>query len=374
VDKDKNYYFMEMNTRLQVEHPVTEEVSGIDLVRWQILVAEGNPLPERAVFSDGHAIEVRVYAEDPTNGFLPTTGKILRWREANHQTGIRIDTGVRTGDEVSVHYDPMLAKVIAWGDTRGEALRRLDLVLSQLQLLGVRSNIAFLRRVLTHPDHIAGKISTAFIEEHPELLTSETVSPTALIAAAIAKSAATTTHNFWRNNPNRPIRQRFKTGDSTIDVLLTPSANGNYTAQIAETNFQVQVFSHTDEEISLSVDGYRSHVAIAEGADNAWWLHAGGTTYNLTWLTPLPPPGDREASEGALHAPMPGKVTSVLVEVGQQVEKGQTLMTLEAMKMEHRIQAPHAGIVAAIRFTTGQTAPADAVLLELTTDSAVSNE
>jgi acetyl/propionyl-CoA carboxylase alpha subunit len=371
IDADKNFYFMEMNTRLQVEHPVTEEVTGIDLVRWQILVAEGNELPELEVFSDGHAIEVRVYAEDPTNNFLPAIGKILCWHEPQQHTGIRIDVGVRTGDEVSVYYDPMLAKVIAWADNRADAIRRLDLALAHLQLLGLKNNIAYLRRVLTHPDHISGKISTAFIEQHPELLNEARVlAPVIAIASGIAKlTASSQNKSFWRNNPNRAIKQAFKCGDEKIEVLLTPGVNGKYIAQIGANSYQVQVFEQTAQEISLSVDGHRQRVAYAEGADHLWWLHVGGATHVVQWLTPLPVPGSRADAAGALHAPMPGKVTAVLVEVGQRVKKGQTLLTLEAMKMEHRIQAPSDGKVAVIRYAVGQSVPLDAVLLELASET-----
>src|SRR5262249_16241266 len=178
VDKDKKFYFMEMNTRLQVEHPITEETTGFDLVRWQIMVAEGFPLPDMDVYPAGHAIEVRIYAEDPANEFLPATGQILRWREPSE---VRVDSGVRTGDEISTFYDPMLAKVIAYGEHRDGAIRRLDHALSQLQLLGLKNNIAFLRRVLTHPEHMAGNISTNYIAEHPELLQDEPVVPAAAL-------------------------------------------------------------------------------------------------------------------------------------------------------------------------------------------------
>ncbi|MBZ0283063.1 MAG: ATP-grasp domain-containing protein, partial [Anaerolineae bacterium] len=185
VDDALNFYFMEMNTRLQVEHPITEETTGFDLVRWQIMVAEGFPLPDMDVYPAGHAIEVRIYAEDPANDFLPATGKILRWREPDE---VRVDSGIQDGDAVSIYYDPMVAKIIAYGEHRDGAIRRLDHALSQLQLLGLRNNIAFLRRVLTHPDHVAGNITTGFIAQHPELLTDEITLPdVVLVAAGIAK-------------------------------------------------------------------------------------------------------------------------------------------------------------------------------------------
>jgi acetyl/propionyl-CoA carboxylase alpha subunit len=314
------------------------------------------------------------------------TGKVLRWHEPQQHTGIRIDSGVRSGDEVSVYYDPMLAKVIAWGETRSAAIRRLDLALAQLQLLGLRHNVPYLRRVLMHPDHLAGNISTAFIEQHADLLTEGDVPAAAVIAAALGRLTTEAqrtqrdrtrglnplsngTGGMWRNNPNRPIRQRFKRGAQIMEVLLTPKGKDSFAVQLGDNIYQVQVFEQRDGEISLSVDGHRQRIAYAQGEGDTWWLHVGGASYDLQWLTPLPLPTDRADAEGALHAPMPGKVTAVLVEVGQQVSKGQTLLTLEAMKMEHRIQAPHDGKVAAIRFGVGQSVPLDAVLLELATET-----
>ncbi|HEY7356683.1 MAG TPA: acetyl-CoA carboxylase biotin carboxylase subunit, partial [Ktedonobacterales bacterium] len=167
LDEAGNFYFLEVNTRLQVEHPVTEYVTGLDLVRWQIQVAEGRPLPlsQDVLRFSGHAIECRVYAEDPDNGFLPATGDILLWR-APEGDGVRVDAGVQSGGAVSIYYDPMIAKVITYGADRAEALRRMDHALSRTTLMGVRNNIAFLRRVLFHPEHVAGRLSTSFIEQH----------------------------------------------------------------------------------------------------------------------------------------------------------------------------------------------------------------
>ncbi len=372
VDDAKSFYFMEMNTRLQVEHPVTEETTGVDLVRWQIMVAEGHALPDMDVYPAGHAIEVRIYAEDPANEFLPVTGDILRWREPSE---VRVDSGVRSGDLVGVYYDPMLAKIIAYGDHRGGAIRRLDHALSQLQLLGLCSNIAFLRRVVMHPDHLAGRITTNFIAKHPELLVDNAVAPPGvLIAAALAKTLETsdagTQHpeslrTHWRNNPYRSIRHCFLHNSSEHEVLLTPDKSQIYTAQLGENRYQVQLESHTRGDMVISIDGHRQHITAIADADDRWWLHTLDGMYMLRWLSPLPEPQHSIVAEGSLRAPMPGQVVAVLVAVGQQVKRGETLLILEAMKMEHRIRAPYDGQVASIQYQVGQSVQADAVVLEL---------
>ena len=367
LDRAGSFYFMEMNTRLQVEHPVTEAVTGLDLVRWQILVAEGHPLPLLDVAARGHAIEARVYAEDPASGFLPVTGTILRWAPP---PGVRVDAGVRSGDAVTIHYDPLLAKVVAYGDHREGAIRRLDRALAELQLLGLRSNIGFLRRVLNHPDHIAANISTTFVDDTPGLLAGDPPPPpVALIAAALAIESG---QGRWRNNPNHPLRQQFTAGDTEHTVLLTPAGADTYQAQVGAAGYTVQVWARQGGDITLSVNGHRRRVSAAAGEDGLWWVHTGEETYSLRWRAPLPQPGARTRQAGSLRAPMPGQVVAVLVEPGQQVNAGDTLLILEAMKMEHRIQAPHPGVVEAVHYQPGQTVQGNAVLLNIKPQSAQS--
>lgn len=386
VDSEKNFYFMEMNTRLQVEHPVTESLFGVDLVRWQILAADPDSQVDLfstywhyengEIPSNRHAIEVRVYAEDPANGFLPSTGKILEWSAG----GQRVDSGIRSGDEVTIHYDPMIAKVIAWGDTRDETIRRLDYSLANTRLLGVRNNIQFLRQVLTHPDFIAGDTTTQFIDAHPELFPAENTLPAvALIAAAISHQRIDSHHqnglSQWRNNPNRPIKHIFAYGESLYEILLAPGKSNRLTVEIGANSYDliVPLEKHgflTNGECTLIIDGHRQLVFVAH-QDDSWWVHTQQGAYHLKWQTPLPIPGRETASAGSLRAPMPGQVISVRVETGQQVDTGDILMTLEAMKMEHRIQAPYAGVVGKIHYTTGDSVQADAILLEVEkTDSS----
>jgi acetyl/propionyl-CoA carboxylase alpha subunit len=321
------------------------------------------------VYPAGHAIEVRIYAEDPANDFLPSVGKILRWFPP---ADVRVDAGVRSGDEVSVYYDPMVAKIIAYGEHRDGAIRRLDYALSQLQLLGLRSNIAFLRRLLTHPDHLVGNITTGFIPLHPELLREDSTPPAALIAAALAQLTTERTNetlpalsHHWRNNPFRPIRQRFRHANQTVELLLTPQADNRYNVMIDNQAHEVRVWQQDVEAISLSVDGRRQHVTVVRGAGIQWWVHANGHTSMLEWLDPLPASMQSRSAAGSLRAPMPGQIRAVNVSSGQTVNAGDVLVILEAMKMEHRIEAPHDGLVVAVHFQVGQSVAADAVLLDL---------
>lgn len=365
VDGAGQFYFMEMNTRLQVEHPVTEAIFGIDLVRWQILVAEGHPLPTLNPQPRGHAIEVRVYAEDPYNGFLPAIGAIHHWRAPQ---GARVDTGVRSGDVITTYYDPMIAKVIAWGETRAEAIRKLDYALGELQLLGLRNNIAFLRRVITHPDHLAGRLTTRFIDEHPELLVKEaTVTASVLAAAALTKQLG---KGHWRNNPNRPIQHRFVVEGSQHHILLTPLRQPmSYEIVVDNRTHRLIIHHQEANQIVLSVDGHRQTLTVA-CAEDQFWVHGPHGAVQLKWLSPLPTVGERALSEGSLRAPMPGQVIKIMVESGQEVEKGAVLLIIEAMKMEHRIQAPYRGVVETIRYKVGDSVAQDEVLLELKSSEA----
>ncbi|GAB4509574.1 MAG: acetyl-CoA carboxylase biotin carboxylase subunit [Anaerolineae bacterium] len=358
LDSDGQFYFMEMNTRLQVEHPVTEMVYGLDLVRLQILIAEGQPLSTLYTPREphGHAIELRLYAEDPDHDFLPATGKLtyLNWHAPET---VRIDTGVRSGDEVTIHYDPMLAKLIAWGETREQAIRLLDYTLKQIVLLGVRNNLTFLRRIITHPDFIAGNLSTSFIADHPDLRSGETpISPVALIAAALQRTGG----EQWRNNPYRPIRQQFRHQDNVTEVLVSPGC-----VHINDAQYKTESTLLDPHTMHLTINGHRQRVAFAVQGDIIW-VHVDGQTIQLHWVNPLPVAGARRTEHaGSLRAPMPGQIVSVHVEIGQTVQKDTLLVTMEAMKMEHRILAPYDGVVAALHYGVGEAVQVEAVLLDL---------
>ena len=378
LDPDGAFFFLEVNTRLQVEHPVTELVTGLDLVRWQILVAEGHPLPLRqeSIHFSGHAIEARVYAEDPARGYLPATGTLALWREPAGD-GVRVDAGISTGDTVSPYYDPMLAKISACGSDRAEALRRLERALAHTTLFGIRNNLSFLRRVLLHPAHVAGDLSTAFVERHAEQLLVPHDSPstieTAALVAALARHVATPGQRQWRNNFNRPLIERFGVGEARhiqrVEVRLTPHAWNHYSAVLVhegeESPVSLIVHERTGNDVAIEMNGHILRAATLETEHGRWWVQVGDETVDLTWRSPLPEPESRAASAGSLAAPMPGLVLDVLVAEGQAVREGDPLLILEAMKMEHTIRAPSDGIVAGLHFHPGDQAPAGAILLDL---------
>jgi geranyl-CoA carboxylase alpha subunit len=367
LDEDGQFYFMEMNTRLQVEHPVTEMIYGIDLVRWQIRIAEGDRLTDIMGGTPpqpcGHAVEVRVYAEDPANQFLPVTGKIHHFQTSDH---VRTDSGVRSGDVISPYYDPMIAKVIAHAETRTEALRKLHYALGEMHLIGLTNNIAYLRRVLLHPDHAAGRLSTRFVEDHADLLSEPDTIPTAaLVAAALSRVDV---KQRWRNFTNRPAVQRFTDGSSTMTVELLCSQRGQLEARVAGAAHQLEVHENDGHTMAISLDGHRRRVAVFN-VDDQVWVHLDGTTYTLRWVNPLPAAAARREAAGSLRSPMPGKLIRVAVQEGERVAAGDLLMIVEAMKMEHRIEAPRGGVVSAIRYREGDTVNADEILLELADES-----
>lgn len=367
-----DFYFLEMNTRLQVEHPVTELVTGIDLVEWQIRVAGGEALPWRQdeIRPQGHAIEARVYAEDPANGFLPTTGPVLLWRPPAGE-GIRVDSGIRSGDEVAVHYDPLLAKIIAHGATRAESAARLWRALEQTVLLGLTTNRRWLAGVLRHPAFEDGATDTRFLEEHTiddQPLTGEAI--LALIAATCARWRADSAGGpgYWRNNPGRPAPYRFGIDGRDVDVHLTPQprVTDRWTARVSldDATHDVILNELGGPDMTITVDGLRQRVALALHED-AWWVQADGGAIRLEARPLLPEPQTAAGAGGSLRAPMPGTVLAVLVEVGQAIDAGQPLMLLEAMKMEHTIRAAGGGVVDVVYFAAGDRVGADELLLKI---------
>ncbi|MGO8951245.1 MAG: biotin carboxylase N-terminal domain-containing protein [Ktedonobacterales bacterium] len=401
LDPEGNFYFLEVNTRLQVEHPVTELVTGLDLVRWQILIAEGYPLPleQEAVVFSGHAIEARVYAEDPAGNFLPATGQILQWHPP-YAGGVRVDAGIHTGDTVSTYYDPLLAKISAWGSDRSEALRRLDQALATTVLLGLPNNIAFLRRLLVHPAHQAGAISTGFIEEHANYLLdvgpSESERQLAAVAIAIlryqTRPRSAIPLRRWRNNPEGPIRERFL---PSLEVTLQPLDANEYEATIVEDGQNPRTLVITvhstmqhGAKMAFEVGGHLMNVVAEPANPFEWWVQLNhGTAHVLHWLSPLPEPelehtsGYRHPANGeavsprsasriagtdsAVTAPMPGVVISLLVSEGQHISSGDPLLILSAMKMEHTLRATRDGEIARIYCQPGEQVVAASVLLEL---------
>ncbi|MBT0668700.1 acetyl/propionyl/methylcrotonyl-CoA carboxylase subunit alpha [Novosphingobium profundi] len=319
-------WFMEMNTRLQVEHPVTEEVTGVDLVEWQLRVASGEPLPRRQeeLSLRGWAMEARLYAEDPARGFLPSTGR-LEWLEFGEAPSGRVETGVAQGDEVSPHYDPMIAKLVAHGADREEARQRLSTMLEGSAVWPVRSNAPFLVQALEHPDFVAGRVDTGLVARDGEAL-ARSVQPSreVLEAAANALVGRTRLMGFRLNAPPRRVA-RFRLEGEPIDIALGEGC---------------------DEPVDA--------VLLAERGE-AWQL----TGWRRDGVH------GAAAGSGAILAPMPGKVIAVAVEQGERVTRGQKLLTLEAMKMEHTLVAPFDGVVATLAAVEGQQVALEAALARI---------
>ncbi|MCK6579133.1 MAG: ATP-grasp domain-containing protein [Anaerolineae bacterium] len=360
LDADGQFYFIEMNTRLQVEHPVTELVYGVDLVAIQLQIAEGAALGDLLprVERRGHAVEARIYAEDPANDFLPSTGSVQRWT-APTGAGIRVDSGIETGGEVTVHYDPMIAKIIAHAPTRAEALRRLDHALGETVLLGLRHNIAFLRRVLRHPEFAAGAFDTDFLARQPVLSMPASDPPLHAVIGAALRCADLGTERF-RNNPYRPQRQTLRHGDRSFEVLIDRAGGGAFRVTLDGA----ARIARWSGENRLTLDGHTRRVEIVRSG-TALWTQIDSEVLALEWIDPLPAGQAVRESAGSLRAPMPGQIIKVEAEIGQFVLKGTILLVMEAMKMEHRISAPYDGTVTAIHFNQGQTVQQGVTLIDL---------
>lgn len=375
LDEDGQFYFLEMNTRLQVEHPVTELVTGLDLVEWQIRIAEGERLPwaQEELMPTGHAIEARLYAEDPIDDFLPAPGVVLLWRPPGGE-GVRVDDGIRDGDLVTTHYDPLLAKIIAYGRDRRDALRRLSRALETTTLLGVKTNLAHLHAVVNHPVFAAGRLHTSFLDRHAASLSAKTDDPTrylGIMAAALGQwqRLPPDRRRHWRNNPSAGVRYRYRVAGETVDVELIPDARHSDRFELRllpgpEKASVVQFVTSGEHEMSLTIDGIRRRVCLADRADT-WWVQMDAVTICLETLPLLPEPHRRADAGGTLRAPLPAKVVAVVVTAGQAVTEGQPLMKLEAMKMEYTVRAPAAGVVSAVYYAVGDTVEADALLLSV---------
>jgi acetyl/propionyl-CoA carboxylase alpha subunit len=371
---DGGFYFLEVNTRLQVEHPVTELVTGLDLVRLQLEVAEGHPLPDEALHATvtGHAIEVRLYAEDVPAGFLPATGTVHGFSVPD-LPGIRVDAGVSEGSEVGVHYDPMLAKVIAWGATRDQARRRLARALAESSLHGVVTNRELLVGILREPEFAAGTIDTGYLTRHdPATLAragrgANIVAVHALAAALAAQadrraSALVLGHvrSGYRNAPSGWQEAVFEIEGEEVDVRYRIGRSGLRAFVAGKELPGVVLHSATPSRVDLVVDGVRRPCAIRRVGDTAYVDSALGSI-TVVESERFPEPGSRNAP-GSLLAPMPGTVVRVPVEVGAEVTEGTTILVLEAMKMEHTVSAPVDGIVTELRVRPGQTVDLGAVL------------
>jgi 3-methylcrotonyl-CoA carboxylase alpha subunit len=381
-----NFFFMEMNTRLQVEHPVTEAITGLDLVEWQLRVASGEALPAKQadLKIHGHAIEARICAENPDNNFLPATGTLCVYRKpqatafqrmalTGASAGVRIDDGVREGGEISPFYDSMIAKLIVHGATRDEALARLDAALAQVQIVGVQTNVQFLRGILATESFSRANLDTALIErERAVLFDRETLGLPLAAAAAITRTLVTewpgkmpdpfARRDGWRSLGEYRRHFDFEFRGAAQAAVLTYKRDGGLWLEAGGTEgplvigqfpsgeFEVE-FAGMRQTLDVHLDGATAHVFASKGATK------------ITTIDRLAHAGDAQAEGGRLTAPMPGKVVSFAVKAGDKVSRGQPLAVMEAMKMEHTIAAPADGTVEELMFAPGeQVAEGDELL------------
>ena len=366
LDARGDFFFMEMNTRLQVEHPVTEAITGLDLVAWQIRVACGEPLPltQEQVPLIGHAIEVRLYAEDPDHDFLPATGTLQLYRESAAGPGRRVDSGVAEGDSVSPFYDPMLGKLIAWGDNREEARLRLLAMLGEFAVGGVKTNLAFLQRILAHPAFAAAELDTGFIPRHHEqLLPAPSELPDAFWQLAGRAWQLTQAERQREDDPHAPWASTsgWRAGLPAETDLHLSSGEQQRVVRLRGSDASVQ--RHGDV-LRVELDGVRQqHLAIRQG--HVLYLQWQGQLHAIQLFDPIAAAEASHAQHGGLTAPMNGSIVRVLVEAGQRVTAGTPLVVLEAMKMEHSIRAPQDGVVKALYCAEGEMVAEGAVLVEL---------
>jgi 3-methylcrotonyl-CoA carboxylase alpha subunit len=368
ADQRGTFYFMEMNTRLQVEHPVTEEITGLDLVEWQLRVANGEPLPltQDELQIDGHAIEARIYAENPLKGFLPSIGTLTHMRMPVEDGPVRIDSGVREGDAISPYYDPMIAKLIVWGKDRDAALAAMAQALRECEISGLATNVEFLGRVIACEDFASGNVDTGLIERNrEELLPAALDLPPAVLAlAAFAQVRAEQStpvsgaaspwdaRDGWRNHLIAKRTLEFKAGEINHAVTVEYRREGLLiTAGGASGLAQGTV---SGRKATLSWNGERVQAQVVTEGRGKRVIFSNGRRFDLELVDPAAQFEHDEEHGGGLTAPMSGKVLSVLVAPGAEVEKGAPLLVMEAMKMEHTISAPAKGKVAEIRFAAGE--------------------
>jgi propionyl-CoA carboxylase alpha chain len=389
-DTSGEFYFLEMNTRLQVEHPVTECVTGTDLVRWQLEVAMGKPLPltQDQIGLNGHAIEVRLYAEDPAQDFLPTFGTLVRY-EHEHVSessgnGLRFDEGVETGSVVSTFYDPMLAKVITHASTRAEAAARMASTLKTMAIHGVTTNRNYLSAIMSEPRYLAGATTTAYVGQHAYLLepeVNEREVTVALIAATMVLSArnrrSDSTWSFgapgWRNLRSQPSKVSFRVTGEEEQRLVEYSPTGRAVmfvvgeARIVARILSSAALDESSERLVLELDGITStHTISFAPADGEYpqrvWVNNAAGQVDLH-VIPKFPIASLAAVAGGPTAPVPGRVVAVNVAPGDVVVAGQVLVIMEAMKMEHKITAAADATIAEVRFAVGDQVDARQVLV-----------
>ncbi len=385
VGPDRGYWFMEMNVRLQVEHPVTEAVLGLDLVEWQLRVASGEPLPltQDQLRPRGHAIEARLYAEDPDQGFLPGSGRLQRLRLPLDEVGLRVDAGVEEGDEVSVHYDPMIAKIIAHGDDREQARRRLLLALRRSVVVGPKSNLDFLSRLLDHPRFIDGQIDTGYLDRSLDEVLGDAnpTTPRALVAATLRAlleeeaDALADAHGAdadspwqradgWRLGHQGKRLQRFEV-DGQPAIAVVHGSDGAYQIQWPGLpEVRVEAAALEVDELTWQ-DSQGRHLCAVYASPGGYQVIDAGRRFHVRHLPAFAREGSAESHADTLRAPMPGRIVAVRVAIGAEVAHEQELLVMEAMKMELSLKAPTAGQISELRVEVGQFVEADALLVRI---------
>ena len=365
------FYFMEMNTRLQVEHPVTEMITGQDLVEWQLRVADGEPLPlqQDQLSIDGHAIEVRLYAEDPARDYMPSIGTLQHLRAPAEDRHVRVDTGVRQGDAIAVHYDPMIAKLIVWDRDRHAACRRLEAALAQYEVAGVQTNLDLLRRIAAHPAFLAAEFDTGFLGRYEALLAPPSGEPPLQALAAAASEvlahraeearrlaeAGTDHHSPWALATawrlNGPGHQDFVLRHRETDhrVRVHPQLDGSFGLEVDAQHCDV---TRPGPDVLL-LDGVRARVSVTK-VQAMLLVVVSGATWPLELVDPLAPPRTDAIAGDQLIAPMPGRIVSVDIVPGAEVRRGDVVIVLEAMKVQMRLSAPRDGVIAAVRVQPGE--------------------
>ncbi len=390
LDVDGAFFFMEMNTRLQVEHPVTEMITGQDLVEWQLRVAAGEALPlaQADIPINGHAFEARIYAEDPDNDFLPATGTLTYLRAPEENDRVRVDTGVRQGDEVSIHYDPMIAKLIVWDSDRSSALRQLAMALSQYRVAGVTTNIDFLYNIATSEPFRDVRLDTHFIEEHRALLfqldSADEAQEIALATlfllltrASLARHEATGhgdphspwhSHSAWRMNEPHRHRVSLDYRGRQVDVSAEQLANGDYRLHVE--GVEIIAAGHLeDDRLRADIDGFQQTLSFAEH-DGTWSAYRSSGAFSFREQLADLGDADMAGAGGNPRAPMNGVVVQLLAEIGATVAADTPLLVMEAMKMEHTIRAPATGTVTEFFYQAGELVDGDAELLNFEPEDA----
>jgi 3-methylcrotonyl-CoA carboxylase alpha subunit len=380
-DESKSFYFLEVNTRLQVEHPVTEEITGLDLVQMQIEVAEGRELTlsQADVKSNGYAIEARLYAEDAANGFMPATGDVYHW-EVPQVDGLRVETAVNTGSSISIHYDPMIAKLIVHDRQRLTAHRKMAYVLRHLKCLGLTTNQDFLLHLFEQEAIQKGDYDTHFIQNHIDLESFAQKSVEQKVCAAIgltlfgwyareqSRTLLRALPSGWRNSPYMPQQQSWIAGEEEILVQYEALRDHQFTLQIADQSHQMQLVERDDSLLRFRIDGVQREMTIVtDGKDHFIFSPETG---NMTWQEKDRfPQKEVEKIKGGFEAPMPSQVIKVLVEPGQAVKAGEGLIVISSMKMENTIEADQDGLVEEIYVQEGQNVAAGFMLLKVRTES-----